>query len=274
LKANVTVEPKPLKTRPKIVPSAPKFIEDEYFLKLDQSKLPLHLFDNEQYETKTPKEWLAHGECKAVTPFYMDSDSGWQWRPCTVIGYEPCPPRESIAWMKGIHAMKVMGNKPQTKGKFLVRFDGVDRTKLVQRINLQFGDESEENFRARRSYAYSEMEKTKGILRHDYYIEMQSAENVRAMQASTLEGINKRVMDGLQPQVIEELCAEKIRRPKWEDGDPPLLLTLLMRSLSSTVIQTYTWCMKKQVGHLKGRTKACEQCCMRACVFYACVVCV
>jgi dynein heavy chain len=225
----------------------PKFMEDEYFLKLDQSKLPLHLFDNEQYETKTPDEWLAHGECKAVSPFYMDVDIGWQWRPCTVIGYEPSPPLESNAWMKGIHAMKVFGTKPQTKGKFLVRFDGAARTKLVQRINLQFADESEEAFRNRRTYAHSEMERTKTVLRHDHYVEMQSSESMQTMQASTLAGINERVMDGLRPQVITELCAEKIRRPKWEDGDPPLMLTLLMRSLSSTVIKTYTWCMKKQV---------------------------
>jgi dynein heavy chain len=253
LKEWVTVEAKPFRKFEAPKPEL-EAMEDKSFLKLDQSKLPLHLFDNQEYETKTPQEWAASGSANAVSPFYMNAKEGWQWRPCTVLGYSQDPPDMS-AWAK----VGTVINKPRVTGKFQVQFSGSAAIKNVQRINLQFADEDEANFQARRAYAHTEMEKTKSLLRYDDYVNSQPSTVMRPMQPSTLEGIHDRVMGGMTPTTIVALQAEETRRPTWEDGDPPLSLTMLMRSLSSKVIKTYTWCMKKQVLMHRLATEADEQ---------------
>ena len=73
-------------------------IRDE-FLKLDQSKLPLELFDDKAYERMSPNEWLLTGlEGQSKTTFNAGRD--WVWTPCVVVGYNEAKSKFAIRIIK------------------------------------------------------------------------------------------------------------------------------------------------------------------------------
>jgi hypothetical protein len=119
--------------------------------------------------------------------------------------------------------------------------------KRVKRISLNFEQEDQANFQRRLAYAEEAREQTKALLRYDHFITSQPAAQMRPMQPQTLQGIHDRVMLGMTQNTVSAMEAEEARRARWEEGDPPLTLTNLIRGLSSEAIKMYTWCMKKQV---------------------------
>jgi hypothetical protein len=63
--------------------TAEDLMRDPEYLKIDQSKLPLEIFDNIELQAldKTPEEWVASGSM-AKTPYYHSGE--WIWRPVEV----------------------------------------------------------------------------------------------------------------------------------------------------------------------------------------------
>jgi len=185
-----------------------ELMRDADYLKIDQSKLPLEIFDSLEFEAldKSPADWLAL-KCNAKAPFFHDSS--WIWRPVTVLGYDY--------------------NTSMYDVKFLP--DGL--RKFVHRLNLKFDAESEEAFDKRRSIAENARKEAKQIMRLDHFIIQQPNETIKAIRKESVRKIHDRIMDGL-PNYI----------PFPEPGTP---LGSLLRRLTGDIIMWYARTMKKAV---------------------------
>ncbi|KAJ3158327.1 hypothetical protein HDU86_003036, partial [Geranomyces michiganensis] len=101
--------------------------------------LPLDAFDDPEFETKTPSEWLDVGPGRGLPStigysryFRYTSDTttaSWSWLRCSVLAYDPASNLYLIEWHP---------SGPQ---------------KLVKRLNLLFEDENRERFYRRIEYA-------------------------------------------------------------------------------------------------------------------------
>ncbi|GLE01428.1 hypothetical protein PINS_up010258 [Pythium insidiosum] len=145
-------------------------VDDDEYLKIDQSQFPLHLFDSDEFETHAPTEWLS--VCATgFSPYYFKGD--WRWRACAVQSYDA------------------------DKQKYLIQFHGSDRRKHVRRINLRFETESPELFQRRIDAAVERREVAKAQLRFDHFLTKQSGAELRAMSRELLARVHRRVVHGL-----------------------------------------------------------------------------
>ena len=53
--------------------------EDPDYLVVDISKFPIEDFDDSNFESKSPADWIETG-CKAQSPLYLNQS--WKWMPC------------------------------------------------------------------------------------------------------------------------------------------------------------------------------------------------
>jgi dynein heavy chain len=178
------------------------------FLKLDQSKLPLEMFDNLEYESldRSPEEWMMASR-RGTIPFY---DSGsWTWRSVQVLGYNT------------------------DTNEYHVQFSPDGAKKFVGRLNLRFDEEEESAFTARRNFAKSAREEAKKVLRLDHFIGQQPKEAIRAIRQTSLHKIHERIIEGLPASI-----------PFPEQGSP---LGSLLSNLTKQLILFYSRAMKTTV---------------------------
>lgn len=178
------------------------------FLRIDQSKLPLEMFDNLELAARdrTPEDWLRCG-CRGLTPFYEQGE--WTWREVVVL------------------------DNDSNNNEFLVQFYPDGSKKSVTRLNLLFADEDEVVFRARRDFAQSARNEAKQILRQDHFINQQPKEAIRAIQQVSLRRIHERIIDGLSVSI-----------PFPEEGTT---LGALLSDVTKEMIRWYSRTMKKTV---------------------------
>ena len=129
------------------------------FLRLDESRLPVELFDSLEFEEKDKalEAWVAAASTGQV-PFFTNGE--WRWRQATVTGYDA---QRSLFEVK-------MGNKE----------------KKLRRLNIMFDKEDPALWKRRREHAFGAMARAKQQLRFDYFIAKQPVEEVRARPRSTL----------------------------------------------------------------------------------------
>lgn len=135
-------------------------LEDEDFLRLDQSKVPLELFDNSDFEKYGPEEWLEH--CKTGrSRLYMDGE--WTWAACDVLAYEP------------------------KKMQYEIVFRCNGKSKWVKRLNLMFDTESETMFMERLRQTSEMREMAKAMVRLEYFASRQNAEEIAPLSEPVWE---------------------------------------------------------------------------------------
>jgi len=119
--------------RPPILdaPSAEEALYTEQFLIVP--RLPLEHFDDPEFETKTPEEWLAMGKKTGGTAAVSKYYEGGQmvWAPCRVVGYNSEDETYEVCW------------------------DATNRKKSVKRLNLRFEVEDPNTFDNRLAAAES-----------------------------------------------------------------------------------------------------------------------
>eukprot|EP01035_Chromulina_nebulosa_P018662 gene18662-24408_t len=178
--------------------SSEELMRDKEYLKIDQSKLPIEIFDNLEYEMndKPPSEWIATG-CNATSPFYRDGN--WIWRQCKVLSYD------------------------DTTQLFQIKFlpDGLE--KHVKRLNIKFDLENSLSFDERRNSAEEFRNEAKSVMRLDYFITQQPNYLIHPIRKDTIKSIHEKVIDGLP-----------LYLPFPEQGTP---LGLVLRNLTADVIQ-------------------------------------
>lgn len=188
--------------------TAEDLMRDPEYLKIDQSKLPLEIFDNIELQAldRSPEEWVATGSM-AQSPFYHSGE--WIWRPVIVLGY--CS---------------------ATK-QYEVQFHPMGIRKHVNRLKLMFDIEDKAKFMERRNRAEQAREEAKHIMRLDYFISKQPKESVRIIRKESIRKIHSRVVDGLAASV------------PFPDKDTPL--GKVLKTLTGEIIHFYTHTMKKTV---------------------------
>eukprot|EP01038_Epipyxis_sp_PR26KG_P008094 gene8094-10963_t len=187
-------------------------MRDPEYLKIDQSKLPLEMFDNIELELldKSPEQWVATGSL-GQTPFYHAGD--WIWRPVKVLGYN------------------------NTTQLFQIQFLPNGLIKEVKRLNLQFDVEDASKFNERREVAEKSRYEAKQIMRLDFYINKQINDEIRVIRKESIKKIHERVIDGLPATV------------PFPEQDTRL--GNLLRHLTGDVIQFYTRSMKRCILEAK-----------------------
>ena len=145
---------------------------DRAFLKLDQAKLPLAMFDDHTYAEadRTPEEWVRSGSGAQALHF---ADQAWTWRRCRVLGYDAASQR------------------------FRIQFCPAGKTKRVGRLNIVFDGEDRARWAARRAAADAARDEAKRLMRFDHFLEQLPARRVQPMRSSVLRGIHSRVVHGL-----------------------------------------------------------------------------
>ena len=126
-------------------------VRDEDFLRIDQSRLPLELFD-ESGETPTISAGLVLACGRGRSPLYDNGE--WVWEHCTVSAYDEESQRFSIRFVK----------------------DG--REKSVLRLSLVFDNEDFEKFSLRLQGCRSRREEAKAMARLDFFIRRQPTERL------------------------------------------------------------------------------------------------
>jgi dynein heavy chain len=189
-------------------------MRDPDYLKLDQSKLPLEMFDDVELQAldKTPQQWLRTStKVMGKTPYFENGE--WVWRPCQVHGYDP-----------------------EIK-HFRVQYypDGIHKT--VHRLNLQFDEENETLFKLRREVAEKARNEAKHTMRLDHYITQLPKDEIRPLRQEGIRRIHERIVDGLPGTV-----------PFPDPGTP---LGDLLRALTGDLIVFYNRTMKRAVLRAK-----------------------
>lgn len=182
------------------------------YLKIDQSKLPLEMFDDVELEEldKSPEEWLKSGST-ASTPYYHNGE--WIWRPVAVKSYNP------------------------SSQEFEVHFLPNGITKFVKRLNLQFDLEDAAKFKNRREIAESNRNEAKRIMRMDFFVDIQQTNEIKIISKSSIKKIHERIIDGLPLSI------------PFPEPDSRIGKTL--RKLTADIIHFYTRNMKRTVLRAK-----------------------
>ena len=201
-------------------------VRDPSFLKLDQSKLPLEIFDNpatyEQLFDKeeTPDQWITrqkeeNGKVLATSPYYNGDE--WTMATCEVDSYD------------------------KETAQFAIKFPtagGQTYAKKVRRLSVNFEKEDSAMYQERKKYCMDLRETTKAELRMDHFLESQDDEGVETIPDWLLDHIAKRIGD-------KELLAGI--------SDPEHKSAPVLHNLVADVSQRYTRACKKVVLNLKIR---------------------
>lgn len=215
-------------------------LDDPRYLRLDQSLLPLHLFDSGLYseKDKSPQEWLDSGSGGSCCKF---DGVKWKWRRVKVEGYSEEGEGEEEGGEDGVGE----GSPPSsagTGGMFTVVFVPSGVRKKVSRLNLLFDQEDKSIWEARREVASALREETKQALRFGYFV--RNSERVKglgAVKKEVLFGIHKCFAGGLPPSV-----------PFPDPGKPGSNLNGevdLVRELTGEIIKGYDLAMRTAVVH-------------------------
>ncbi|RYG70357.1 hypothetical protein EON64_00405, partial [archaeon] len=189
-----------------------ELMRDPEYLKIDQSKLPLEMFDNVELEAadRSPQEWVRTGS-NAQAPYYHCGE--WIWRPVQVKQYD------------------------EASKEFVVTFLPNGITKQVQRLNLQFDQEDATKFKRRRALAEAAREEAKKIMRLDFFVEQQANHEIRIIRKESIKQIHERIIDGLSASV--------------PFPDPATRIGKVLRQLTADIIHFYSRTMKRTVLNAK-----------------------
>eukprot|EP01028_Stygiella_incarcerata_P004265 TRINITY_DN1920_c0_g2_i1.p1 TRINITY_DN1920_c0_g2~~TRINITY_DN1920_c0_g2_i1.p1 ORF type:complete len:4143 (+),score=1128.32 TRINITY_DN1920_c0_g2_i1:148-12576(+) len=128
------------------------------------SFFPLELFDDLEYETKRPEEWIKNGTVEGYSLYYSASGE-YTWYPCEVVEFSDVENSFKIIWSHN------------------------GKAKWVKRLNLRFEGENEDLFLRRRQEAYQRREEAEAQMRFFLYLEEQSEEDLTPMDDDTVDRI-------------------------------------------------------------------------------------
>merc|ERR1712226_1327502 len=173
--------------------------------------LPIEIFDNTEYDCRTPEDWIAMGmegkkrkpvPGKALLPngVIKDGVRQYEWTNVGMVGYD--------AEQKLYNVRALVNDETLAKGNKATQY-------LIPRIRLMFFAEDPYVFAARMKEAFEERKQTEALLRYHLYIDCMPTDGVINIDEQTLNkivswasGPNHLKSDsGLIP-VIDKLCKE------------------------------------------------------------------
>eukprot|EP00741_Cyanophora_paradoxa_P007767 tig00001206_g7515.t1 len=162
------------------------------FEMFDLSKLPLEAFDNAEYETKSPEEWIEEGRAMGGTPAmsrFYNAAGQYEWAACDVVDYNA------------------------EEDTYLIRWRDGGRLKPVKRLNLVFDGEDPERWKRRRQEAQRLRKEASAAVRYGQYVEEQTKGETITMQKEQVSRILRLATTRLAPGAVAAASNGAARGP-------------------------------------------------------------
>ena len=190
-----------------------KHLDDDLFLRLDQSKLPpLDFFDTVgkgDEEDLPPQEWITSGSKASAAIFNGDS---WNWVPVVVDSYN------------------------DESRKYRVTFSDRKLSKFVSRLNLLFDDEDGSAWERRRDKAIAARQSYKNSIRFNHFVSNQPGCEVLDISEGIIDKVEKNVAASL-PRLLmnnDQKIMRSIIDEIGEDFDLSLKLSIVRNKLATS----------------------------------------
>eukprot|EP00794_Sanderia_malayensis_P012733 gene12733-14038_t len=155
--------------------------------------LPLEVFDNTEYDCRTPAEWLALGNENGVqkpvpgkallaTGIVKDGVKQYEWLDVGMTAYDP---------VKQNYQVHTMPRGQDASNKIKIEVRGKPVNFWIPRIRLMFCAEDPVTFSQRVHAAYELRQKTEILLRYHLYIDCMPTDGVPNIAPEMLERITK-----------------------------------------------------------------------------------
>lgn len=123
-------------------------------VQLCDGNLPLHLFDNTDYETRKPSQWVDKIKKVCAEAAFVDCKKQCVWKDCEVLDYA------------------------EDGHTYLVRWNDTGQTSWIPRILLHFKAESPFVFVKRFAEAYKEREQAELLMKYNHYVNSMPKEDI------------------------------------------------------------------------------------------------
>ncbi|MCO5574018.1 hypothetical protein L7F22_027796 [Adiantum nelumboides] len=136
-------------------------------IKLCKANLPLHAFDNTDYETRQPSQWVDKVRKIPAEAAWMDCQDSCIWKDCEVLDYT------------GAGDM------------YLVQWIDTGQTLWIPRIFLHFKAENPFVYVKRFTQAYKLRDQTESLMRYNLYVDSMPTEGIPALGPEQEERIRQ-----------------------------------------------------------------------------------
>ncbi|KAK4887372.1 hypothetical protein RN001_003643 [Aquatica leii] len=181
-------------------------VEEKFGLYSNINYLPLELFDNEELDSRTPKNWIQHGIIDGV----RHPIPGEAYLP---VCMKPTVPDTSVDYLNHVYKwvnVAVTDYTPENKLWHVLTLDGYQRTFKVPRIYLMFKAEDPFMFAQRIKEAIELRNETENNIRYEFYLDCMLLTGTPELDEDSLNHVyklatqNKAIkMDN--PEVLEKL---------------------------------------------------------------------
>ncbi|XP_074037842.1 dynein axonemal heavy chain 1 isoform X2 [Leptinotarsa decemlineata] len=149
------------------------------------SFLPLELFDNEDFDIRTPENWLDHGVIDNVR--HPLPGKAFVPTPVDIINSTTTTTEEYYSWVN----VAVAEYDPEPKLWTVLTLDGLQRTFRLPRLFVMFDAEDPVNFANRIRAALNLRFDTENLIRYEFFVDCMSLKGTPYME----ENMRKKIID-------------------------------------------------------------------------------
>lgn len=204
--------------------------------------IPLEMFDDDSFESRTPEQWIALGGEKGTRARsrYFENNE-YKLKACYVIGYDPNENKYEIVWeneqkdQQNHQQMNQLENKEENSKK-------LSKSKFVKRFNLIFDDEDENLFNLRIRCAQMRRRNAEREIRFALQVDRVKNSDVTPMSEDYIHEILRHVANEFPQEHVnilknnlEEVDQEYIRSMKRTILEYELKNELFEKTLTSTL---------------------------------------
>ncbi|KAI4462801.1 dynein heavy chain 1 axonemal-like protein [Holotrichia oblita] len=143
------------------------FVGDKFGLFPKINYLPLELFDDEEYDNRTPQGWIEHGVIDGIS----HPIPGEAFIPISEKTIVPTNPIEPLNYLYVWTNVAVLDYLPAKKMYKILTLDGLQRTYEIPRIYLMFKAEDPMIFARRIKAAVDLRNQTESTIRYEFYLD-------------------------------------------------------------------------------------------------------
>ncbi|VDM31966.1 unnamed protein product [Hydatigera taeniaeformis] len=216
----------------------------------------LDIFDDEDYDCRTPADWLSLG----IEEDMRSKDVSWYWQKCGVLDYDEVTRRWLVQKTDASDRILTNDGDPIVNGGLDSKgqFCQVDSQYWIPRIQLMFLAEDPAVFAKRVAQAYHDREAAEATIRYNLYLDCMPVDGLAEMSRTTLDSITHLARDstpglkaakGLEQTILS--LQKEIIFDYWRTMND-----IILRKICSQNLPEYTFIkppeIKKRVWRWKG----------------------
>lgn len=150
--------------------------------------LPLEIFDDTEYESRSPAEWIQLGTddagvtCVDSKALRVEADGSGRYRPCEVIGYDATEQKFTVVWKDREGAGAAAGGKESKDGS------SFDRARLF-RIHICFQAENPFVYAKRVANAHLLRREMEAHIRYSLYVDQMPTDEISQLDTEQVNRI-------------------------------------------------------------------------------------